>query len=101
MKKNHNLKRKSKEKLKKLRNNAKLKAKRLYQKLDKICFGIDDKTNSTEKATAEAPTGIINFYDQVPKKIVHNPYFETHRFEIPHRMIICGASGSGKVSKIK
>ena len=50
---------------------------------------------------AETPKKqISNYYDKLPtKEAVYNPFFETHKMEIPFRMLIVGASGSGIVRK--
>lgn len=44
---------------------------------------------------------ITNFYEKVPKsyfKKSHNPNFKNHLIKIPFRMLIIGASGSGKTN---
>jgi ABC-type lipoprotein export system ATPase subunit len=45
---------------------------------------------------------IYNFYEhaEVKKLIkkVHNPCKEVHQLDLPFRVLICGASGSGKTS---
>lgn len=44
---------------------------------------------------------ISNYYEHLPKeykKKSHNPYFKNHRINIPFRMLIVGASGSGKTN---
>jgi energy-coupling factor transporter ATP-binding protein EcfA2 len=39
---------------------------------------------------------VINYYDKLPKKKVHNPGFKEHGMELPFRGIVVGPSGSGK-----
>jgi hypothetical protein len=43
----------------------------------------------------------INFYTKMNKKFlpqVHNPHYETHRINIPFRMVIAGGSGAMKTN---
>jgi hypothetical protein len=43
---------------------------------------------------------LINFYSQIAGKKIHNPSFETHKIQIPFRMLCCCSSGSGKTNYI-
>jgi hypothetical protein len=50
------------------------------------------------------PTGeLINWYEKIPKKFLldqHNPHYDIHRIKLPFRMLITGASGSGKTQTL-
>jgi ABC-type oligopeptide transport system ATPase subunit len=46
-------------------------------------------------------TEVINYYEKIPKKYLttyHNPHYSEHGIKIPFRMLIIGASGSGKTN---
>jgi len=50
------------------------------------------------------PTGeLINWYEKIPKKFLldqHNPHYDIHHIKLPFRMLITGASGSGKTQTL-
>jgi hypothetical protein len=51
------------------------------------------------KKAEESPTGIINFYEKIPKKFltqVDNPNFDLHHIKTPCRLVCNAPSGSGK-----
>ncbi len=39
---------------------------------------------------------LINFYSQIKEVKKTNPQYETHKIEVPFRMLVCCSSGSGK-----
>jgi len=44
---------------------------------------------------------MINYYSRLPKGLTtkyHNPNYHVHGIEVPLRMFVCGASGSGKTN---
>lgn len=49
-------------------------------------------------------TSMINFYEtkgiQKHLKKTNNPHFDKHHLKVPFRMLICGASGTGKTSTL-
>ena len=45
----------------------------------------------------------INWYEKIPKRFLtksHNPHYDKHKIKIPFRLLITGASGSGKTSTL-
>lgn len=40
----------------------------------------------------------LNYYKLIKPPKIHNPNFKEHGISVPFRMIICGASGSGKTN---
>lgn len=57
-----------------------------------------------KKVTPPPPSDenkVINFYELMPdslKPVYHNPYYEQHLIPHPMRLIVVGASGSGKTT---
>jgi energy-coupling factor transporter ATP-binding protein EcfA2 len=46
---------------------------------------------------------LINWYEKIPKRFLtksHNPHYDKHKIKIPFRLLITGASGSGKTSTL-
>lgn len=43
---------------------------------------------------------LINFYSQIADKKIINPNYDSHKIQIPFRMLCCCASGSGKTNYI-
>lgn len=44
---------------------------------------------------------VVNYYEKIPKKYLikyHNPFIHEHGIKVPFRMLIVGASGSGKTN---
>lgn len=59
------------------------------------------KKTTTKKTKSQ--TGIINFYDVIPKKYIDevtNPNFHIHNIDLPFRMCVVAPSGSGKTNFI-
>lgn len=53
------------------------------------------------KKNVELLSKMINYYTRLPKGLTqkyHNPNIHVHGIEVPFRMFVCGASGSGKTN---